>query len=61
MKKYSEIAPLVKSNLDKISKDIDRSFSVKEIENVMTKHNVSNISDLPLEVKAKILNGDRGV
>jgi hypothetical protein len=58
MKKYSEIAPLVKANLNKINTDVERSFTVKEIENVMSKHNVSSISDLPLEIKAKILNGE---
>jgi len=57
MKKYSEIAPLVKANLNQINQELERSFTMKEIENVMSKHNVSSISDLPFEIKTKILNG----
>lgn len=57
MKKYSEVAPLVKNSLKKLSIETERSFAIKDIENEMSKHNVSSFSDLPLSVKAKMLNG----
>jgi hypothetical protein len=57
MKKYSEIAPIVKSSIKKIHTETERSFAMKDIENVLSKHNVSNISDLPLSVKAQLMNG----
>lgn len=57
MKKYSEVAPLVKNSLKKLSIETERSFAIKDIENEMSKHNVSSFSDLPLNVKAKMLNG----
>lgn len=57
MKKYSEIAPIVKSNLDKLNKETNRFFSMKNVEEILTKYNVASISDLPLDVKAKIMNG----
>lgn len=57
MKKYSEVAPIVKNSLRKLNIETQRSFAIKDIENEMSKHNVSNFSDLPLGIKAKILNG----
>jgi hypothetical protein len=57
MKKYSEVAPIVKSNIKKIGIETERSFAMKDIENVLSKHNVSSISELPLSIKAKIMNG----
>lgn len=57
MKKYSEIAPAVKSNLKKLSIETERNFSMKDLENVLSKHNVSSISELPLSVKAQLING----
>ena len=57
MKKYSEVAPIVKSNIRKMGIETERSFSVKDIENVLSKHNVSSISELPLNVKAQLMNG----
>lgn len=57
MKKYSEVAPVVKQNLEKLRNETDRFFSMKNMEDVLAKHNVSSISDLPLDVKAKIMNG----
>lgn len=57
MKKYSEVAPLVKNNLKKIHIETERNFSMKDIENVLSKHNVSSISELPLSVKAQLING----
>lgn len=57
MKKYSEVAPLVKSSIKNINTELERSFAVKDIEGVLAKHNVSSIADLPLNVKAQIMNG----
>lgn len=57
MKKYSEIAPIVKNGLKKLSIETERTFAMKDLENEMSKHNVSHFSDLPLSVKAKIMNG----
>lgn len=57
MKKYSEIAPVVKDNLKKINIEVERNFAIKDLETTLSKHNVSSISDLPLDVKAQILNG----
>lgn len=57
MKKYSEVAPVVKSSIKKMGIEIERNFAMKDIENALSKHNVSSISDLPLSVKAKIMNG----
>lgn len=57
MKKYSEVAPIVKNSLKKLNVQVERNFNVKDIENVLTKHNVSSISELPLSVKAQIMNG----
>jgi hypothetical protein len=57
MKKYSEVAPVVKSSIKKINTETERSFAIKDIENVLSKHNASSISDLPLSVKAQLMNG----
>jgi hypothetical protein len=57
MKKYSEIAPLVKNSLKNLNVQVERSFNVKDIENVLSKHNVSSISELPLSVKSQLMNG----
>jgi hypothetical protein len=58
MKKYSEIAPLVKRNLKEIGKETDRSFEMKNIEDVLKRYSASSISELPLDIKAKIINGE---
>lgn len=57
MKKYSEVAPIVKSNIKKINAETERGFAMKDIENVLSKHNVASISELPLSVKAQLMNG----
>jgi hypothetical protein len=57
MKKYSEIAPIVKNSIKKLNTETERTFAVKDIENILSKHNVSSISELPLSVKAQIMNG----
>jgi len=57
MKKYSDIAPIVKSNIKKINTETERTFAMRDIENILSKHNVSSISELPLSVKAEIMNG----
>jgi hypothetical protein len=57
MKKYSEIAPMVKNSLKKLNVQVERSFNIKDIENVLSKHNVSSISELPLSVKSQLMNG----
>jgi len=57
MKKYSEVAPIVKSSIKKINADTERSFAIKDIENVLSKHNAASISELPLSVKAQLMNG----
>lgn len=57
MKKYSEVAPIVKSSLKKLNVETERSFTMKDIENVLSKHNASTIADLPLNVKAQLMNG----
>lgn len=57
MKKYSEIAPTVKNSLKKLNIQVERSFNMKDIENTLSKHNVSSISELPLNVKAQLMNG----
>jgi len=57
MKKYSEVAPIVKSSIKKLNVETERNFAMKDIENALSKHNVSSISDLPLSVKAQLMNG----
>lgn len=57
MKKYSEVAPLVKSSIKKLNVETERNFAMKDIENALSKHNVSSISELPLNVKAQLMNG----
>lgn len=57
MKKYSEIAPVVKNSLKKMNVQVERNFNIKDIENTLSKHNVSSISELPLSVKAQLMNG----
>lgn len=57
MKKYSEVAPMVKSSLKNMNTEVEREFAMKDIKDVLSKHNVSSISDLPLGVKAKLMNG----
>lgn len=57
MKKYSEVAPMVKNSLKKLNVQVERSFNIKDIENTLSKHNVSSISELPLSVKAQLMNG----
>lgn len=57
MKKYSEVAPIVKSNIKKMNTEVERGFAMKDLENVLSKHNAASIADLPLEVKARLING----
>ena len=57
MKKYSEVAPLVKSSIKKLNAETERSFAMKDIENILSKHNAATIADLPLNVKAQLMNG----
>ena len=57
MKKYSEVAPMVKNSLKKLNVQVERNFNIKDIENTLSKHNVSSISELPLSVKAQLMNG----
>lgn len=57
MKKYSEIAPAVRKELKNLHVQTERTFAMKDIENVLHKYNVSSISELPLNVKAQIMNG----
>lgn len=57
MKKYSEVAPIVKSSIKKLNVETERNFAMKDIENALSKHNVSSISELPLSVKAQLMNG----
>lgn len=58
MKKYSDVAPIVKRNLKEIGKETDRHFEMQSIEDVLKRYSAASISELPLDVKAKIMNGE---